>query len=192
MEMTFRDPIIYYIGGKAQHGKTTVGKMIKEYYEKKSKKVAVLQHSKYIKDYAKDYFGWDGSEETKPRELLQQLSGQLIKEKLGKHEIFINRIIEDIEILSYFFDCIVVDDVRIKNEFLIPKKKFNKMISIKLVRPNFDNGLTLEQQKHITETDLDDFNDVDYVILNDKDIEGLRNKIYKVIEMSDKNAKDEQ
>lgn len=182
MTFEFKDPIIYFIGGKAGNGKTTTANLIKEYYENKGKKVVILQHARPIKDYAKNYFGWDGQEETKPRELLQQLSGQLIKEKLGKYDFFIHRMIEDIEILSYFFDCIIVDDIRVKEEFERPKEKFEKLVSIKVIRPDYDNGLTEAQKKHITEMGLDDYNKVDHIIYNDLDIETLREKVIKIVD----------
>ena len=37
-----------------------------------------------LKEYLKDYFGWDGSEETKPREALQQMGTELIREEMHK------------------------------------------------------------------------------------------------------------
>lgn len=185
MEFSYKNPIIYYIGGKARYGKTTSASIIKEYYEQKGKKVVVLQHAKYIKDYARDYFGWDGREETKPRELLQQISTSLIRGTLGKEEFFINRILEDIEILSCFFDCIIVDDVRIKKEFTIPRAKLPRVITIKMIRPGFENGLLDHQKQHLTEIDLDDFNDVDYILVNDQGISELKDKLIDIIHKSD-------
>ena len=77
----------------------------KNYY--KDKKTIIISFGYYIKDYAKRVSDWDGREETKPRELLQQLGIELIKNKIDD-KLFINRIIEDIEIFSYFYDIIIV------------------------------------------------------------------------------------
>ena len=45
-------------------------------------------------------YDWDGSEETKPRELLQKLGTDVIRNKLDKAEMFIKRQVDDIEIYS--------------------------------------------------------------------------------------------
>ena len=63
---------VFIIYGKARNGKDTVASMIEEYY--KDKKTINLQISSTLKEYAKKMSDWDGSDnETKPRELLQQL-----------------------------------------------------------------------------------------------------------------------
>ncbi len=181
MELIYKNPLIYMIAGKAQHGKTTTSKIIIEEYKKRGKKVARLYHAKYIKDYAMDYFDWDGREKTKPRELLLNIGTELIRKKLGKEYFFINRITEDIEILSYFFDIIVIDDARLKIEIEAQRKNFEKTITINIKRKNFDNKLTEEQKNHLTEIDLDDYEQFDYIIINDAGIEDLREKISKII-----------
>ena len=65
--------MIYLVGGKARSGKDTISDFMQKELEKDGKKVCRLQVSSYIKYYAQKYFGWDGSEETKPRELLIEL-----------------------------------------------------------------------------------------------------------------------
>jgi len=187
MEAVYRHPKIYLIAGKAKNGKTTTGFIIKEEYEKRGKKVASTLYAKYLKDYAKTFFGWDGDEKTKPRELLQQLGTNIIRQKLNKEEFFVNRTIEDIEILSYFFDVIVVDDVRFKIEIEKPKTVFDNIKSIEVERENFDNGLTEEQKKHPTETALDNYNEFDYQIYNNGSIDDLRAEIVSIIDKEEAN-----
>jgi hypothetical protein len=181
MEFIYRNPKLYFIGGKAQHGKSTIGKIIKEEYEKRGKKVAILQHMKYLKGYFKDYLGWDGREETKPRTLLQEVGTGLIREKLNKKYFYINRITEDIEILSYFFDVLVVDDVRLDIEIEKQREVFDNLIAIKVVRPNVETGLTDKEKKHVTETGLDNYDRFDYVVVNDGGLEDLKAKIIDII-----------
>jgi hypothetical protein len=186
MEVVYKNPKIYLVGGKARSGKTVVGQMIKDEYEKTGKRAVVLSYAKYFKDYVKSYFGWDGSEATKPRDLLQQLGTDIIKEKLHMPLFHINRMIEDITVLSYFFDVIIVNDVRFKNEFDVPKEKFNNVIAIGIKRDNFDNGLTEAQKNHISETDLDDYRKYDYVIQNDGPTEHLRQDVLAIINKEEK------
>ena len=59
-----------------------------------------------------DYFGWDGQEDTKPRELLQKLGTEVIRDELGMINFFPSRVAEDITILKKYFNVFIVDDIR--------------------------------------------------------------------------------
>lgn len=166
MEIKFRNPKIFLISGKAKHGKDTFSLYLKDVYQKSGKDVIVTQLAKYIKYYAREMTGWDLSEESKPREFLQQLGTNVIRQQLKKDDLFINRMIDDIEIFSYFYDAIIISDVRLKKEINDLKKAFPDLKVIHISRPNFDNGLTDEQKNHLTEIDLDDFTGFDDEIIN--------------------------
>ena len=182
MEIKKRNPKIYLMCGKAKHGKDTFSAYLKEEYEKNNKKVIVTQLSKYIKYYAREMTGWNLSEEDKPRELLQQLGTGVIREYLKKDDLFINRMIEDIEVFSCFYDAIIISDVRLKKEIIDLKREFPELLTIYIHRPNFDNGLKEEEKKHFTEVDLDDYNKFDYYLINDSSIEKLKDKVLNLIE----------
>jgi hypothetical protein len=181
MNLKSKEPIIYLIGGKARTGKTTLKSLIEEEYKKNAKQVASMMYANYIKVFARDYFGWDGKEETKSRELLQKLGTEVIRFGLNKPCFLINRLCEDIEILSNFFDVIIVDDVRIKEEIEIPKSKFKNVISIKMIRKETNDNLTEEQKHHYTEVGLDNYNNFDYIISNDSSIEELKKIAEKLV-----------
>lgn len=181
MNFINKNPKIYILSGKARAGKDTTALFIKKYYENKNKKVVILQYSSYIKEYAKKIENWDGSEETKPRQLLIDLGTNLIRKQINE-QFFINRIIEDITIYSYYFDVIIISDARIKAELEIPKSKFNNVKIINIVRPNFENGLTEEQKKSLTEIDLNNYDKYDYIIVNDNDLGQLENKTLSMLE----------
>lgn len=166
MKAEYKNPTIYLISGKARHGKDTFSGFLKEIYEKYDKKVIVTQLSKYIKYYAREMIGWDFNEETKPREFLQLLGTNVIREQLQKDDLFINRMKDDIEIFSYFYDAIIISDVRFKKEIDDLRKYFPNLIAVNINRPNFDNGLTPEQKMHKTEIDLDDYDKFDVKITN--------------------------
>lgn len=181
MEVKDKKPLIYLISGKARHGKDTTAAMIKNYYETKGKKVINLQYSSYIKEYAKKISNWDGSEEAKPRELLQQLGTNIIRQKIDPL-FFVDAIIKDIKVYSFFFDVIIVSDVRTPEEIDYPKNNFDNVIALNIRRVNFDNGLTDEQKKHYTEIALDNYENFDYIVINDGTIEDLNQKIDKILE----------
>ena len=73
---------------------------------------------------------------------------------------------DDIDIFSYFYDAIIVSDVRFKKEIDDLRNYFPNLIAVHINRPNFDNGLTDEQKKHKTEIDLDDYNKFDIEVVN--------------------------
>lgn len=166
MEANYRKPDIYLVCGKARHGKDTLSSYLKETYEQDGKKAIITYLGKYIKYYAREMTGWDLSEETKPRELLQQLGTEVIRKKLKKEHLFIDRLIEDIEIFSYFYDAIIISDARLVLEVTELKKAFPSLKVVHIVRPNFDNGLTEEQKNHPTETAFDNFDGFDIEIEN--------------------------
>jgi dephospho-CoA kinase len=176
MKLISKKPIIYLIGGKSGSGKTTLGHYIKEELWKNGKQVASMMYARYIKDYAEDYFGWDGKEETKPRELLQKLGTEILKEDLHKPRFLISRLCEDVEILSYFFDAIIVDDIREKEAIEIPKMLFQKVVSIKIIRKECEFNLTEEEKHHPTEIDLDNYTNFDIIVENNGTLENLNEK----------------
>ena len=169
---------IILLSGKARSGKDTTANIIKEI--ENDKKVINLEYSFYMKTYIKNITDWDGSEDTKPRELLQQL-GDTIKNKIDPL-FFIKKMIMDIKVYSLYYDIITISDVRFINEIEEIKKEFNDVICIRINRPNYDNGLTINEKNHISETSLDNYDKFDYVIENDSDINSLKNKIIEVIE----------
>ena len=123
--------------------------------------------------------GWYGSEETKPRKLLQELGTDVIRNKLNKAEMFITRQLDDIEIYSYFYDGIIVPDIRLPREIDSVREKFDNVIVIKVNRINFETSLDTKEQTHVTETAMDNYDKIDYVVTNDT-LEELEKDIYKI------------
>lgn len=171
---------IYVISGKARHGKDTIALDLKEIYEAKGLKVINLAYGSYIKEYAKRISNWDGLEETKPRELLQELGTEVIRKKIDK-DFFVRRICEDIKVYSYYFDIIIISDARFPNELEWPKKMFDNVINIRVIRNGYDSILSEKEQKHLTEVALDEYNNYDYVIYNDGTLEDLKKKVSEVV-----------
>ena len=130
--MNTKNPKIIILAGKARAGKDTFASFVKDYAEKNNLKYANLQFSYYIKMYAKILSDWDGSEETKPRTLLQQLGTEVIRYQID-NEFFIKRIIDDIKVLSYFCDIIYIrqkTDRQTKVSSINTHFSFKEMISI--------------------------------------------------------------
>ena len=169
---------IILIGGKARSGKDTTADFVIESLKEKGLNPCRLQLSSYIKYYAMKYFGWDGEEETKPRDLLNKLATEIIREKIDP-EFHIKRLIEDIKVLSYFFDCFIVSDIRFPLEIEKVKENFDNVTTIKLIRES--DELDSSQKAHVSETALDDYDGFDHIINNSGTLEDLKNKVNEII-----------
>ena len=124
MDFIKKQPLIILIAGRAESGKSTMAECLKKEYEKQNKKVIISPYTKYLKNYIENITNKKITEENKPRDLLQRISSEIIKTKLGKKNFFIDRQIEDIEIYSYFAEIIIIPDVRFPDEIDIIKEKF--------------------------------------------------------------------
>ena len=169
---------IYLVCGKAKSGKNTVSSIMKEYLEKNGEKVCEIQITRTIKGYIKDYFGWDGREETKPRKLLQDLGNKIRNKDINFH---INRLFEDIEVLEDMFDVFIINDIRFPMEIEKIKDKFKNVEAIGVEMENYVSPLKEDEQKDITEHALDDYDNYDYKIIN-RNIEELKQDVINILE----------
>lgn len=170
---------IFVVGGKSGSGKGEVAKMIEEYYIYKLKKCVITEFSKYLKNFAKELTDWDGVSQNKPRDFLQSF-GSTIR-SYDKY-FFTKRMIEDINIYALAsIDVVVIADARMPEEFEEMKENYDDVYSI-LVENQFSlSKLTAEQQAHITETALENYNEFDVTFAND-DLMVLKDKIFKYLE----------
>ena len=173
--------LIFLISGRARNGKGTVSKLLKEKLEEKNFKVCEIQVMRTLKGYLKDYFNWDGTEETKPRKMLQQIGTDIIREKMNKEYFHIDRLTEDIEILSNFFNVFIVNDIRLPLEIETIKERFNNVISVNVTREGYVSPLETSEQVHITELALNNYEKFDYEIVN-KSLNDLENDIIKILD----------
>jgi len=184
MNFIKKEPLIILIAGRARSGKSTLAEYLKEEYKKQEKKVIVSPYTKYLKNYIEMITEEKIDEENKPRDMLQQISSKIIKEKLNKPNFFIERQVEDIEIYSYFADVILIPDVRFPNEITTLKEKFNNVISIGIIRKNYISNMTKEQAEDITEIALNEYHNYDFEIENNEEtnLKEVAKKIKQLIE----------
>jgi dephospho-CoA kinase len=157
---------IVVIGGKANSGKSTFGKYLKEHFKGYGYKPCIMHLTEPLYSYARNYFDWNGLERDKPREFLQKVGIEIIQEKMGKRDFLLNRTFEDIEVLSNFFDCFIITDARLVHEFEAFKERFDDVITIKVEREHYSSDLSEEEKKHRTEVELDSYKDFDYTVIN--------------------------
>ena len=156
---------VFVIGGKAKSGKNTFGEYLREELKDYSYKPCVMHITEPLYSYARNYFDWNNNQE-KPREFLQKVGYDIIKEKMGKKTFLLDRLFEDIEILNNFFDTFIITDARLAEEFDAIKEKYEDVVAIKLERSNYESNLSEEEKNHITEKDLDNYQGFDYIVEN--------------------------
>ena len=171
---------VFLIAGKAGSGKSEVAKIIKNYYEKLKEKTVITEYSKYLKLYAKEMLDWDGNNQNKPRDFLQEM-GLFIRENLKQKDLLIKRMKTDMLVYVHFFKNVVISDVRYPEEIILMKEDYPKAISILVVNDLEDSPLTIKQARHKTEHALDNYEGFDYVIHNQFE-QNLKNEVYEILE----------
>lgn len=153
---------IYLICGKAGSGKTKIAHLIKEQIPQS----IISNLSKYIKLFALEMTNWDGNDENKPRTFLQNMGDKL----RALDEYFLpKRMTEDIEIYKEYYNTLIISDVRLIKEIEYFKNNPNLHVTTIYVKsPKSYRNLTLQEQHHLTETELDTYNKFDYIIENDE------------------------
>ena len=181
---------IILIGGKANTGKDSTAEYIDEYYRSRGLDVVNIQIAYYIKMYAKEIAKWDGDNETKPRQLLQDLGTELIRKQIDEY-FFIKRIIQDIDIYSRYFDIITISDGRLPEEFASIKLAYPETVTVHLTRPGYVSHLTKNQKAHVTESLVDDI-EYDYEIVNDGTLDDLQKKSIELVQKIEKETRFER
>lgn len=168
------------ISGKARGGKNASADIIKQQLESEGYKVFQIAYADYLKDICKRLVGWDGVE--KPRELLQHLGTDIVREKLHMKNLWVNHVVNEIKIAEQLgYTHTLITDCRFKNEIHIPKAEFDDCVSVRVERIGFNSELTEVQKQHRSETELDDFS-FDIHIKAMEGIENLRSVVMSKME----------
>ena len=168
------------ISAKAQHGKDTVANFMKECLEAKEKQVLVTHYADLLKYICKTFFRWDGQKDEKGRTLLQYVGTDVIRTKEPDYWV---AFITD---MLYFFedqwDYVLIPDTRFPNEIDYLKNAGFDVLYIRVIRENFESPLTEEQQKHPSETALDDY-EADVLLYNDSTLDNLKYSVERLTDV---------
>lgn len=179
---------IVLISGKAESGKDTIANLIMQGATEYGVYLN-LHIADAVKKIAVENFGWNLKKDTKGRELLQLIGDG------GRHynpDIWVDKFIKELEksIKEYAtIDevplTILVPDTRYKNEVIKilawGDRTGNEVLTLRVERPNYENKLTQEQRENSSETDLDNWGIWDFSIVNDSDIDALKNVVNNVL-----------
>lgn len=156
---------IVSISGKAQHGKDTTALFLKDALEAKGRKVLITHYGDLVKYICSTFCEWDGAKDVKGRTLLQRVGTEIFRAR--NENFWVNFVLDAVHNLDPLmrWDYVLVPDCRFPNEV--------HGTHIRIIRKDFDNGLTEEQKNHISETALDD-SEPNIVIWNEGTLDDLR------------------
>lgn len=141
------------ISGKAQHGKDTLGRAMKDHLESKGFKVLIAHYGDLLKYICKTFLDWNGKKDEAGRTLLQQVGTEVVRRQQPNFWVeFIEKITK---MMSDRWDYIIIPDARFPNEVYGLQKDDSVVIHIRVVRDGFVSPLNEEQQHHLSETALD-------------------------------------
>jgi hypothetical protein len=190
-----KGPKIVGVLGRAQHGKSTLGTLLAAHFGYQPVAFADALRTMMAKlnpivhvtgDDSKEYLRYTelldlmGYEEAKRypevRRLLQVLGTEVVRDQFGENAWVdaLDRTIFDDEKDE---DKYVITDVRFPNEAEYVMR--NKGILIKVVRPNFDNGV---DSTHASEALVDTL-PYDYRISNNSTIDKMRSSLQRMFQM---------
>ncbi len=169
---------VILISGKAQHGKDTSAIYLKEVLELEGKRVLITHYGDLVKFICEKYFGWDGQKDERGRTLLQFVGTDIVRKQ--KPDFWVDFVCDVLQLFYDQWDRVIIPDCRFPNEIECFADKGFDVMHVRVIRPNFDNGLTPEQQQHLSETALD--NSVpDLEFINDGSLGDLRSKIFSMV-----------
>lgn len=161
------------ISAKARHGKDTAAGIMAEYLEKQGYKVLIVHFADLLKFICTKFFGWDGTKDEKGRTLLQYVGTDKIGAKTP--DFWAKFIVETLKVFEGEWDFVLIPDCRYPIEHTTVEKAFDTVL-LRVERPGFDNGLTIAQKKHPSETAMDNY-DYDAFLYNDGGLEDFIDKV---------------
>ena len=161
------------ISAKAQHGKDTAAKLIKENLEQKGQRVLIAHYADLLKFICVKFFGWNGVKDEAGRTLLQYIGTDVVGAQNPAY--WADFIVGILKLFPNTWDYVLIPDCRYPIEVSTMSGSFDTVV-LRIERPNFDNGLTAAQKQHASEVKMDDYK-FDAVLLNDGSLEDFRVKV---------------
>lgn len=169
---------VILISGKAQSGKDTAASLMRKKLESDNHRVLIAHYADLLKFICRNYFGWDGIKDEKGRRVLQYVGTDVIRK--DNPSLWVDFAAQMLKYSNGNWDYVIIPDCRFPNELSGMIQHGFDTVYLRIVRDNFDSPLTEEQQKHSSETALDDYKP-DYCIHNNGTLEDLEKMINKWI-----------
>lgn len=154
---------IISVSGKAQNGKDTTANILKSLLEEYGYRVRIVHYADLLKHICRSFFDWDGKKDDAGRNILQYVGTDVVRAK--RPNFWVDFVIDVIDMFQDEWDYIIIPDCRFPNEIERLKECGFDVTHIRVVRDNFTSTLTEQQQRHPSETALDNTTP-DYIIHN--------------------------
>lgn len=151
------------ISGKAQHGKDTTAGFLKSKLEEWGGKVLTVHYADLLKFICRTFFYWNGKKDDAGRHILQYVGTDVIRTQ--RPDFWVDFVVDMLKLFPDEWDYVLIPDCRFPNEIEVLKKSNIDTVHLRVIRNNFKTPLTEEQQKHLSETALDNVTP-DYYIYN--------------------------
>lgn len=145
---------VILVSGKAQNGKDTVASMLRDKLTADNHRVLTTHYADLLKYICRNYFGWDGNKDEKGRQMLQYVGTDVIRKQ--NPTLWVDFVAMMLKYFHENWDYVIIPDCRFPNEVTTMVENGFDTIHLRVVRPSFKSPLTEEQQKHPSETALDD------------------------------------
>jgi len=169
---------IILISGKAQNGKDSCAKLLKQKLELQNNKVLITHYGDPVKFLATNLFNWNGEKDEYGRTLLQKVGTDIVRTQ--NPNFWVDFIIDILKLFKGEWDYVLIPDVRFINEITRYGEEWNTT-TVRVNRLNFESNLTYEQKNHSSETELDNYH-FDYVINAESGLDKLEGEIDKFME----------
>lgn len=169
---------VILISGKAQNGKDTVAGIMQTQLKTDGKRVLITHYADLLKYICTNYFDWDGNKDEAGRRMLQYVGTDVIRKQ--NPSLWVDFVAM---ILKYFhdnWDYVIIPDCRFPNEITTMLENGFDTVHIRVLRDGFKSPLKEEQQKHQSETALDNVKP-DLYIHNDGTITDLEQSVKNLI-----------
>ena len=160
---------IYLLHAHAQSGKDTCANIMREEYEKRGKKVITIAFADYVRWSLEKYYGVKDYKTPEGRTLIQHFATDLVRKN---DPTFWGRTVADLLwAIQDDFDIVLIPDWRFHNEYSVMASRFghSKIVPVLITRPGneFTDNMTQEQRNHQSESELDNYQNFSYNILNE-------------------------
>ena len=151
------------ISGKAQHGKDTTANLLANLLEDHGYKVRIVHYADLLKYICKTWFDWDGEKDDYGRALLQHVGTDVVR--AADPYYWVDFVVSMLKLFPNEWDYVIIPDCRFPNELDTIRANDFDMTHVRVIRPNFESPLSMEQQNHPSEIALDNV-EPDIIIYN--------------------------
>lgn len=160
---------IFLIHAPARSGKNTCGEVMKEYYESKGKNVCMIAFADAVKFSLEKYYGITDFKSPEGRSHIQYYATDQCR---GVNPtLWADWVVNWLKATEADWDIVIVPDWRFLNEYEVLAETFGeeKVRTMLITRSDIEevSDLTEEQRRHQSESELDNFKNFDYTVINE-------------------------